>query len=85
MGMPFFFQIPSFSCLKTIDGEKVYVPCDESEACKNLKETIFSDQTAHSLSRELNLYCERHFLLGLSASLFFIGYLFIFWIVLRFF
>jgi len=74
MGMPFFFQIPSFSCLKIIDGQSFYFPCDESEACKNLNETIFIGQTSHSLSREMNLYCERHFLLGLSGSLFFIGY-----------
>lgn len=71
--MPFFFQAPTFLCSKMIDGETVYVPCDEAEACKKFNASIFNDDQYNSLSKEFNLYCDKRFLLGLSGSLFFIG------------
>ena len=77
MGMPFFFQAPSFLCSKVLDGETVFVPCDESEACNKYNASIFNDDEYNSLSKEFNLYCEKRFLLGLSGSLFFIGFSFI--------
>ena len=73
MGMPFFFQAPSFLCAKVLDGETVFVPCDESEACKKFNGSIFNNDEYRSLSKEFNLYCDKRFLLGLSGSLFFIG------------
>jgi len=75
MGMPFFFQAPSFLCSKVLDGETVFVPCDENEACKKFNASIFNDDEYNSLSKEFNLYCDKRFLLGLSGSLFFIGIL----------
>ena len=72
MGMPFLFQAPQFQCSKTFEGETVYFPCDEAEACKN-PDLRFNDNGYNSLSKEFNLYCEKRFLLGLSGSLFFIG------------
>lgn len=73
MGMPFFFQAPSFLCSKVLDGETVFVPCDENEACKKFNASIFNNDDYNSLSKEFNLYCDKRYLLGLSGSLFFIG------------
>lgn len=69
--MPFLFTTSKFVCTKEMHGEMVQIPCSQDDYCHSVKNNSSNEGT---LPKNFNLYCEEKVFLGISGSLFFVGW-----------